>query len=253
MTKFRKMIPLFMTSALVLSMTACGQPEKPEPDPSTTVEKPAKEDPAEKPTEKPVEKPAEKPVETPAEKPAETPDPEPAPVVPDAPDVTEDDGLASLRLDMEPSAAIAGVFFVGFYDGEPYDQGFYDLLSRSGYMENYSFMGNIPVDRYARTDGMEIYCIVPSDPASSVTVYEWNETETAGTAGAVLYESASGEPFFVQGNISDIMPNIAIDITDGYGNTLSAYHPRISLNDGSVLLSDDSQPLLLDFTMYDGM
>ena len=190
--------------------------------------------------------------------PDQTPDVPDIPDVPDTPEVPDtpdpaEQSLADLRLEMEPSAAIAGVFFLGVHDGTPLDDVFYSDADRQVYWERRPFMKFIPMGRYARTDGSEVYCIVPADPQATVKVTEWDESGNgAPVEGKVLYESSSGEPFYIQGNASDIMPNMAVTITDRYGNVLDKYHPAISLKDGTVSSSRDDQPLVLDMTVYYG-
>lgn len=120
-------------------------------------------------------------------------------------------------------------------------------------MDQYPFLADIPLSCYAKNDRGELYCIVPADPASSVTVTQWTEPEEndfAPAPGDILYESFTGEPFPVQGNISDIMPNLSVTITDSNGNVLNQYQPYLSLKDETVGMPEEDQPLLLDFTIY---
>ena len=170
---------------------------------------------------------------------------------PDDPNFVMSPGMESLRdirQEMVPSGAIAAVFFLGTYEGEPLDDAFYRDPGRQDYWEGRPFMNEITPGQYAQTAGMEVYCIVPADPMASVKVTEWDESGEKPVAGKVLYESKTGDPFFVQGNISDIMPNLAVTIKDSYGAVLDQYHPAISLKDGSVALPGEDQPLVLDMT-----
>ena len=157
------------------------------------------------------------------------------------------ESLAAIRKEMEPSDAIAAVFFRGIHQGEPRDESCYTVPDRVGYFEGRPFLKEIPLNRYVRTSGMEVYCIVPADPEASVVVTEWDEAGEKPVEGKVLYESSTGAPFFVQGNVSDIMPNLSITIVDSRGNVLDKYHPYISMKDGSVALPDGDQ-VVLDMT-----
>ena len=75
---------------------------------------------------------------------------------------------------------------------------------------------------------------------------DWDaDTESAGK---VLYESKSGEPILVQGNISDIMPNLAVSITASNGEKSENYHPCISLKDGSISTTTQDGSLILDLS-----
>ena len=176
------------------------------------------------------------------EEPTPTPDPEPEPPAPSP----AEESLDAIRMEMEPSGAIAAVFFLGVNEGEPLDEAFYSNPDRAGYFEGRPFMKEIPKDRYIQTAGTEVYCIVPADPFGTVKVTEWDES-VEPVAGNVLYESSNGSPIFVQGNVSDIMPNLSITITNRFGHTLEEFHPYISLKDGSVALPDGDQ-LVLDMT-----
>ena len=178
--------------------------------------------------------------------PKPTPDPEPTPDPAPTPSPAEE-SLDAIRMEMEPSGAMAGVFFLGVNEGDPLDDAFYSNPDRAGYFEGRPFMKDIPLDRYIQTAGMEVYCIVPSDPYSTGKVTEWDEAGEKPVEGKVLYESSNGAPFFVQGNASDIMPNLSITITDRFGHTLESYHPSISLKDGSVSLPE-GDIMVLDMT-----
>ena len=201
----------------------------------------------------------EPPASAPASEPASSQPAEPASSVPaeepasDA--VPADGGLSALRTEMEPSGAVAGVMYLGYFEGiEPFSPEFYAELEASGYLAAYPFLKDIPKDCLARNDGDEIYCIVPFDPKARVEVAAWDEDIQTGLYNLYMGEmedgSGDGVPFFVQGNVSDIMSNVSVNITDNYANELIHYHPSISLKDGTVMLAAEDQPLLLDYTIY---
>ena len=156
------------------------------------------------------------------------------------------EGLDRVRQDMEPSAAIAGIFYMGYCDGTVSDVGFFSQLQNQTALLEYPFILEIPEERFAKNEGGELYCIVPADPQASVEVTAWDDMEQK--AGEVLYQSDSGEPFFVSGNVSDIMSNLSVNIRDSYGNALEQYHPFLSLESGMIALQDG--PVVLDFTSY---
>ena len=167
------------------------------------------------------------------------------------PQVDEEEvSLRNLRRDMEPSAAIGGIFYLGCYYDEPMTDAFWEMLDANGYLELYPFMNYLDLGHYVRHEGCEIYCIVPADPDAHVIVSAWDDLNYE--AGPVLYESYTGEPFLVQCNASDIMPNLAVTIEDSCGNLLENYSPRLSTRDGMVTLPLPFEPLLLDFTLYYG-
>ena len=187
--------------------------------------------------------------EPPATKSAETVR-EPETALPGPQEDLGDVSLRNLRRDMEPSAAIGGIFYLGCFDGEPMTDEFWTMLGGEGYLDQYPFMQYLDLGHYVQYEGCEVYCIVPADPNAHVMVYAWDELNFE--LGDLLYESYTGEPFLVQGNVSDIMPNLAITIEDSYGNFLENYSPRISNRDGMVMLPLPFEPLMLDFTIYYG-
>lgn len=154
------------------------------------------------------------------------------------------DELEQLRQEMEP--AIAGVVFLGYGENGLESQEIRDNILEKGYDVRFPFLRDL--DRIVQTDGYELYCIIPADPAASVDVYQW-DAET-GTTGEPLYQSSDGEPFLLLCNVSDIMPNTVVTILDSSGNLLELYSPGLSLRDGCVYLPGEDQPVVLDFTTY---
>ena len=185
--------------------------------------------------------------------PVEPDDPD-DPVDPDDPDDPDDpvlfnEGLDEIRLAMEPSAAIAAVIHLGFTDYGPEDAEFFHDLDNQAALLKYPFILETPLDHYSRNDGSEVFCIVPADPDAHVEVYFWDGGNDV--LGDLVYTRDSGDPIILQGNISDILPNLAVTIVDSYGNTLYQYHPQTSLRDGKVITPrGDDDPVVLDMTGY---
>lgn len=162
----------------------------------------------------------------------------------------QNEGLLEFRHEMNPADAIAGIIFMGYHEGEPLDRAFWDAEDLQTYWLTYPFLLEIPAERYAANDGGQVFAMVPADPEAKVTVTAWDaESESAGD---VLYESQTGEPFYVRGNVSDIMPNLAVTIEDSQGRVLENYHPAISMKDGTVTHSKPTDPMVMDFTKYGG-
>ena len=154
------------------------------------------------------------------------------------------EGLEILRQKLQNADAIGGIFCLGYYDGKLLDSNFHSFME--SYMSDFPFLSAI--SRGAINDGGEIYCIIPTDPKAKVSVTKWDES-VAPTVGETLYDSKHGEPFFVQGNVSDIMPNLSVNISDSKGKTLAQYHPCISLMDGSICTPDgETEPVIMDLT-----
>ena len=155
------------------------------------------------------------------------------------------ESLAQIRNAMEPSAAVAGVIYLGYTDSMLGDSDFFDNLDNQSALEEYAFIREIDYDHYVKNDGGEVYCIVPADPDAVVEVMTWNLDEDIPET--TVYQRMSGEPILIQGNASDIMPNLAVCIQDNFNNQLYYYRPHLSLQDGTVATPYDG-PLVLDMS-----
>ena len=210
----KKVIACILSAALLAAMTACGQPEAPAPTAG--------------------------PAAAPSAVPAATPAPSPSP------DAQSE--LTGLREQLEASGAIAAIVNLGYHDGPLLTDAFFERPEMAQYLTQYPFLAEIGPEACAAAEGGEIYCMIPADPACTVTVTEWDDL--TAQAGAVLYQSKTGCPFYVQGNVSDIMPNLAITMQDSQGRSLTQYHPFASLKDGTIVLPAEGQPQVLDLTQY---
>lgn len=157
----------------------------------------------------------------------------------------EDPSLTRLREQTETTGNLMAVAFLGtLSEGgqEAYDELIEPLLESS------PFLADLEWKKAAAASGMEVYCVVPRDPDSHVTVTEWVIDENGeGKAGEKLYDSDTGEPVLLMGNVSDIMPNLMVTVTAADGETLS-YSPCLSLKDG--LLERGGTEGVYDFTVY---
>ena len=156
----------------------------------------------------------------------------------------EDASLTRLREEIGATGNLAGVAFLGaLSEGgqEAYDELVRDLP--------YSFLTGLDWEKAVVASGMEVYCVVPRDPGSHVVVTEWiiDEDNIQGKAGRTLYESDTGEPVILMGNVSDIMPNLRVTVTAPDGRSLS-YSPCLSLRDGT--LDRAAAEGIYDFSRY---
>ena len=149
--------------------------------------------------------------------------------------------------------AICGVAYVGFFE-DPFDDDYAAIVEKqTELLEIYSFVAEIPDERFVKTDGYELYCIVPANLDCSVKVEELSMPEDTEAwepiIGEVIYESETGEPILLKCNESDIFTNVLVTITtpDGVEKKLSPY---LSLMDGSLagINEDESELLALDFS-----
>ena len=178
--------------------------------------------------------------------PTTLPETTPLPEITAAPQTEAPDGLAELRQDMAP--AIAGILYLGFGEEGLTSPSIAENIREKGYHTQYPFLQDIDSDHTVVTEGYELYCIIPADPAASVDVNVL-DAET-GVTGDTLYQSRDGAPFLLMCNTSDIMSNVTVSIVDSQGAFLSLYSPGISLRDGCVLLPGEDQPPVLDLTRY---
>lgn len=164
----------------------------------------------------------------------------------------ENPDYISFTKQMRENGMIGGIAYIGYIEG-PMEGGYRDFFEEYGYLEEYSFLAQIPQDRWVKAGGGHLYCIVSADPNSSVAVNEWimtaNGTET-GTVGEVLYRSDSGEPILLFcDNFGFAQLNAQVNIVDDNGNVVSLC-PFISPLDGYLYL-DEWGGDLIDFTLYD--
>ena len=205
-------LPLLLT--LLLALTACG----------STAEEPA-------------------PAEDPQTAETQTKDQAEAPA-----DQAEDPSLARLRTEIETTGNLVGAAFLGgLSEG---GQAAYDELIAEYYLDAWPFLADLDWEQAAVASGMEVYCVVPRDRDSAVTVTEWvmdEGNDFRGEAGRVLYESDAGDPVLLMGNVSDILPNLRVTVTAPDGQTLS-WSPCLSLRDGT--LDRSAVEGVYDFSVY---
>jgi predicted small lipoprotein YifL len=151
--------------------------------------------------------------------------------------------------------AICGVAYVGYVEG-PSGDGYGAIIEESGLMEYYSFVAEIPSERFVETDGYDMYCVVPASLDYSVKVEEVSLPENTEAwepiIGETIYESETGEPILLKCNESDIFTNVLVTITTPDG-TEKKISPYLSLMDGSLagINEDQSGLTALDFTRYE--
>ena len=159
-------------------------------------------------------------------------------------------GVAELRKTMADSDAIAGIIYLGYGEKGIFSEEIKENMNAKGYWDTYPFLKEIDVEHCVQTDGYELYCIIPADPAATVEVSLFDAAIT-NSVGETIYEDHAGSPFLLLCNVSDIMPNIVLSISDSSGQSLNDYSPSISLKDGRVFTPVEHDPVVLDLTSYD--
>ena len=164
--------------------------------------------------------------------------------------VLESGSLDALR------AAAEGFDLAVAYIGETYDitvDDWREAIPQGNTTDQWSFICDIDAEDCAGSQGDDIFCIVPTDPQAKVTVRELSLGEGEDfemVEGDLIYESESGAPFLLRCNVSDIMPDTRIYVTDSNGEYI--YSPSLSLEDGQLYVPDESEgAAVYDFTVYE--
>ena len=134
--------------------------------------------------------------------------------------------------------------YLGYLDGS-YDE-ILAHIERLGVLEAFPFL-EIPEENYIGVDGGELYAIVPADPDATVTVCAavLDEANYTVTAGQELARFTGGVPVLLKCNVSEIVPNVVLQITvDGKTTTCS---PGLSGENGQLVQTEG----VYDFSPYD--
>ncbi len=213
-----KTLRILLLALLLLSLTACGQAQ----------ELPASQETTQSEPQTPAEGGGTQGIQGPAE---------------------DDPSLTKLREEINTTGSLMGVAYLGVLSEG--GQEAYDALVMN-YLDTWPFLASLDWEDAAVVDGMEVYCVVPRDVGSQVVVTEWVIDETngyQGEAGKILYESQSGDPVILMGNVSDILPNLRVTVSTPDGQSLS-YSPCLSLRDGT--LDRAAEEGIFDFSLsYD--
>lgn len=111
--------------------------------------------------------------------------------------------------------------------------------NRSVYAERYLDSETLPI-HYVSTG--EYYLIIPRYADMAMRLYRNSMVTTEGT---LIYEEAGSRPFIVRCNISDIFPDVTIQLT--YQGETVEFSPYISLKDGNVEVGDRGLDITMSF------
>ena len=159
----------------------------------------------------------------------------------------DDTSLARLREEIGTTGNLMGVAYLGALS-EGGQEAYGELVLNC--LDTWPFLASLDWEKAAVASGMEVYCVVPRDVGSHVLVTEWVIDESSGyqgKEGQTLYESQSGEPVILMGNVSDILPNLRVTVSAPDGQSIS-YSPCLSLRDGT--LDRASAEGVYDFSIY---
>ena len=99
-------------------------------------------------------------------------------------------------------------------------------------------------------EGSQVYCLVPRDQETSLTVQTYRsdaENGYQGEVGDTLYTDTQGRPVILIGNVSDVIPNLQVTLVGADGTEL-VYHPALGLCDNTIALP--ATPKVYDFSLY---
>jgi len=169
---------------------------------------------AEKVTEAPTQIPTAVPTQEPTPTPVPTAEPEPTPT--ELPKPT-----TSKRVN------------IPFTDNQMYAVaylGYITIEDMDFYLENYLDEEDVPHYYFS---GDEYYLIIPRYEDMEVRLYR---NDLASMGKTLEQECEMGKPFIVQCNVSDIFPDVTVELT--YNGETVEFSPYISLKDGSVQVGD---------------
>lgn len=175
--------------------------------------------------------------------PSQTQETEPSQSQEEAPSLTQ------LRADLQAGDYFCGIAFLGTLpEGDP--AGLPQLLQEKGYAEAYPFLADLPQAQIVTHEGSQVYCLVPRDQETSLTVQAYRsdaENGYQGEVGDTLYTDTQGQPVILIGNVSDVIPNLQVTLVGADGTEL-VYHPALGLCDNTIALP--ATPKVYDFSLY---
>lgn len=158
------------------------------------------------------------------------------------------DELTLLQNDLDEKGFVCAAAYIGtILDGKTEKE----YIDSSDYKNTYPFIALIGEDKIVRNEGDEVYCIVPAKGYNNVVVNTFIVDESndfKGAADKELYRANDGSPILVRGNISEIMPNIIVTLSNS--DSTFSFSPSLSMRDGS-LNRYNIKDKVQDITIYD--
>lgn len=149
------------------------------------------------------------------------------------------------------SGELVGIAYLGYCEGD-----FVQIMSwleEQDHRSECRYIDLVTEERFVAAEGAELYAVIPAGEGVVVTVseYAWMdaEGEYAPAAGNELLTVSDGQPVLLRCNISDIMSNLQITVSDGSGRTVTT-NPCLSLEDGMLDMLSGG---VCDLTPYDKM
>ena len=157
---------------------------------------------------------------------------------------------SQLKQELNSSSEILAVAYLGTYENHANYSNFSEIksfIANSDTAADYPFLNDINESHFVKTDGGELYCLVPAGDDTSITIYEFlfDDDTYSAEMGDMLYNSADGQPVLVMCNQSDIFSNVFVEVIDSDDNFIG-FNPFLSGVDNRI-----EQPYDGDFTVYD--
>lgn len=136
------------------------------------------------------------------------------------------------------------VAHLGYLDGSYYE--IMAHIENLGIIEAFPFL-EISKNNYVEEDGGELYAIIPADRDAVVRVYAAiiDETDYTVKPDIGIAEFEGGKPILLKCNVSEIVPNVVIEIVNGENKY--SFTPSLSGENGHLVPIDG----VYDFSSYD--
>lgn len=121
--------------------------------------------------------------------------------------------------------------------------GYITIEDMDYYLENFLDEEETPLYYFS---GDEFYLIIPRYEDMEVRLYR---NDLATMEKALEQECEPGKPFIVQCNVSDIFPDVTVELT--YNGETVEFSPYISLKDGSVQVGERGLNITRQTDLYD--
>lgn len=159
------------------------------------------------------------------------------------PEITE-------KSEMSRKDSFCGVVYLGYTDADKTlekDRSYFDNhFDLTGYGKVFDWLYELPETNLVSVDGAhELYLVIPRDEDAHVAVFRWDAVNNQEQG--LIYHSDNGTPFLLRCNVSEIAPDVRIQITDNSGEH-EKFSPSISGKDGTLSLDSDK---VIDLSHYD--
>ena len=176
-----------------------------------------------------------------------SPSDDPPATPPAAESVTESAALAAFRAEIPDDSAQIAVAYLGYV----HLTGYKDLtayLETCGFYEMYPFLSELTEEQFIMQEGGDLYAVIPVSPDTAISVFDCyvDETDYVTVPGDALGHFDAGQIAVLQGNVSEIVPNLWV-VAEKSGSKLLEYTPSLSMMDGKVAAISG----VYDFSDYD--